>query len=105
MKSIFVTLFIGFGVALTILADVALKKSNASDWRLMLFGFLVYGLVAIPVAVAFKYTEFGKLFLVWEAAVVICGVVVASWLYKEPFTSYRFIALLLALIAMFFAYK
>ena len=51
------------------------------------------------------YCCFGTLFLVWEAVAVIFGVIVASWYFGEVFTVYRFFALLLALAALFFAYK
>jgi len=105
MKIAIVSAMIAIGVALTIVADMLLKKSSGHDWRLIALGFFVYGLIAIPVAIAFKYTEFGKLFLIWEAAAVILGVIVASLYYKEPFTSYRFIALALALAALYFSYK
>lgn len=105
MRIIFITLLIGVGVALTIVADILLKKSGWNDWRYVVVGFLIYGFIAIPVAIAFKYTEFGKLFLIWEAVAVILGLVVASWYYKESFTAYRFVALFLALAALFFSYK
>ncbi len=105
MRILLITLLIGTGVTLTIVADILLKKSGWSDWRYVVAGFLVYGLIAIPVAVVFKYTEFGQLFLVWEAVAVIFGLIVASWYFKEPFTAYRLVALLLVLSALYFSYK
>src|SRR3989338_3551970 len=100
MKILLVTLLIGIGVTLTIVADVILKESNWDNWRYVAVGFLIYGLVAIPAALAFKYTGFGQLFLIWEAVVVISGLIVASWYYKEAFTTYRLLALMLALSAL-----
>jgi len=105
MKFVTVTILIGFGVALTVIADILLKKSGGVDWRYIVIGFFVYGLVAIPVALAFRYTEFGKLFLIWEVVAVILGMIVASFYYKEHFTVYRAIALILALAALYFSYK
>src|SRR3989338_8741847 len=105
MKLILVTLLIVVGVGLTIFADILLKKGGYSDWRYLAGGFFVYGIVALPVAVAFKYTEFGQLFLVWEAAAVILGIITASWYFGEIFTIYRLVALTLALAAIWFSYK
>jgi multidrug transporter EmrE-like cation transporter len=82
-----------------------LKKSGGVDWRYIVLGFIAYGLVAIPVAFAFRNTEFGKLFLVWEVLAVILGMIVASFYYKEHFTVYRAVALILALAALYFSYK
>ena len=105
MKFAMVTILIGFGVALTVIADMLLKKSGGVDWRYIIVGFLVYGLVAIPVALAFRYTEFGRLFLIWEVLAVIFGMIVASFYYKEHFTVYRATALVLALAALYLSYK
>lgn len=100
-----VSALIAVGVILTIIADMFLKRGGATDWRFLVAGFLVYGLIAFPVAVAFKYAEFGQLFLVWEASAILLGVTVASLFYGEAFTTSRLIAVLLALGALWFSYK
>lgn len=97
------TFLIVSGVGLTLVADICLKKSGGQDWRWIAAGVVIYGVIALPVAVAFKYTEFGKLFLIWEAVAVILGLAVATWHYHEPFTSHRVIALVLAIAALYFA--
>ncbi|MBI5229922.1 MAG: hypothetical protein HY981_01330 [Candidatus Magasanikbacteria bacterium] len=76
-----------------------------SDWRYLAGGIALYTLVALPVALAFKYTDFGQLFLIWEAAAVILGILIARFYFNEPVTAYKSIALVLALAAAFFAYK
>lgn len=93
------------GVALTILADIFLKKSGGQDWRWIAAGILLYGIVAILVAAIFHYTEFGKLFLIWEALAVILGLAVASLYYKEPFTVYRLAGFGFAMAALYFSNK
>ena len=105
MRFLLISLLIVVGVVLNIIADVILKKGGYGDWKYLMGGFLIYGLIALPVAVAFKYTEFGQLFLIWEAIAVIIGVITASLYFGEVFTAYRLIALLLSLVALWFAYK
>lgn len=105
MKTLFISLMIAIGVTLTIIADMFLKKSGWHDWKWIAAGFLTYGLIAIPVAAAFKYTDFGKLFLIWEGIAIILGLAVATLYYKEPITSYRTIAFGLTLAALYFSYK
>ena len=105
MKFLLVSFLIIIGVGLTIAADIVLKKSNGADWKLIVLGVLLYGVIAVPVAFAFKFTEFGTLFLVWEAVAVIFGITIASVWYKEPFTIYRLLALVLALGALVLSYK
>jgi multidrug transporter EmrE-like cation transporter len=105
MKLAVLTLTIGIGVALTVLADIFLKKSGWSNWYWIAAGAFVYAVAAIFVADAFHYTEFGRVFLVWEIIAVILGMLVAGVYYKEPFTIYRFVALILAFAAIYFSYK
>lgn len=93
------------GTGLSVIADIFLKKSNLNDYRYLIIGALFYTATALPVAVVFKYMDFGKLFLIWEAVFVLLGIAVATWYYREPFTVYRLIALILALGALFFSYK
>ncbi len=105
MKGLAVTAIIAFGVALTVIADIFLKKYGWGDWRYVALGALLYAAVAVPVAIAFHYTDFGKLFIVWEAASVLLGLAVASVYYKEPFTAYRAAACVLALAALYLSEK
>ncbi len=104
LKAIILTSMITVGVILTVVGDVFLKKSGGSNWWYIGIGVVTYALVAIPVAIAFKYTEFGKLFLIWESIVIIFGMALASWYFKEPFTSPKFVSLILALAALYFSY-
>lgn len=105
MKIFLVSLSLVVGVTLTLLADVALKKSDFSSIKWLLVGLVIYGSVAVPVALLFKLVQFGNLFILWEAAYLILGIAVASLFYNEPFTIYRFLAVLLALGALFLSYK
>ncbi len=105
MKIFITSLWLALGVVLTLLADVALKRSDLFALKWLLVGVVLYGLVAIPVAILFRMVEFGNLFIIWEAAYLILGIVVATLFYREPLTSYRITALILSIIAMVLAYK
>ncbi len=93
------------GAGLTLLGDVFLNKSHLDNHGLLALGMLFYLLGVIPVAIAFKKIEFGPVFLIWEAVTVILALIIASIYFKEPFTLYRVIALVLAVGAVFFSYK
>jgi multidrug transporter EmrE-like cation transporter len=105
MRFLFIILFISLGVCVTVVADVLLKKSGLTDYKYLYAGIALYGLAGLPVALAFKYTDFGKVFLIWEILAVLTGIAVASWFYKEDFTVNRFIALALGFAALYFSSK
>lgn len=98
-------LLITGGVGLSMIGDILLKKSQTSDYKLFALGLFFYALGAIPVAFAFKKIEFGSVFLLWEAVTVIAALIIATWLFKENFSFYKCIALILALGAAYFSYK
>lgn len=93
------------GVAVSMLGDVYLKKSEVYNYKLLILGTLLYAFGAIPVAFAFKKIDFGSVFLIWEATTVISALVIASLVFKEHFSVYKCIALFLALGAAYFSYK
>src|SRR6185369_354289 len=105
MKMPLVIVLIITGAFLTLVADVFLKKGGWHDWRYFTVGLVLYGLAAIPVAFAFKYSGFVSLVLAWESFLVIISVIAGSWYFQESFTFYRFISLVFALGAIIFAYK
>jgi multidrug transporter EmrE-like cation transporter len=104
-KIISSTLLIVCGVAFSMVGDVFLKKSHMNNYKLFALGIFFYALGAVPVAFAFKKIEFGSVFLIWEAVTVIAALSIASLVFKESFTMYKAIALLLALGAAYFSYK
>src|SRR5258708_196139 len=97
MKIFLIIILTIAGALLTLIADVFLKKGGWHDWPYFTAGFLLYALVAIPVAFAFKYSEFVSLVLAWESFLVIISVATGIWYFKEPFTFYRFLSLAFAL--------
>ncbi len=105
MKIIILIAILVTGVGLSVIADIFLKKSGWTNWYWIAAGSLAYAVVAVIVAAAFHYAEFGKVFLIWEVMALILGMLIAGWHYKEPFTVYRFISLLLAVFALYFSYK
>lgn len=91
---------IGTGAGLTLLADVLLKKSNGFTWSYFLAGLGLYAVVAVPVAVAFTYVEFGPLFIIWESLYLILGLTFGSLIFGEAFTWNKGIAAALMLVAI-----
>jgi hypothetical protein len=105
MRGFYLTLLITIGVGLTALADIFLKKApNTLHWY-TLAGALLYCSVAIPVVFAFRLTGFGALFIIWEAAYVIAGIVLGGVLFHESFTVARFFAVVFAISAAVLAYR
>ncbi|MBI2065325.1 MAG: hypothetical protein HYT62_04735 [Candidatus Yanofskybacteria bacterium] len=105
MKFIYGLILIVGAVSLSVVADIVLKKSEFRDFKLIALGFLLYGLEAIPVALAFQKINFGPVFIIWSAISVILGLIVASLLFKESFTSYKILALVFALTAIYLSSK
>jgi multidrug transporter EmrE-like cation transporter len=104
MKFVLLCSATAVGIALTLAADVLLKTSVSGGTRLILAGMALYGLVAIPVAIAFRYSTFGGLFVVWEALYIVLGIFIASFTFHEPLSLRRIIALACILIALLLAY-
>lgn len=105
MKFLYSFLLITLGVGFSMIADVFLKKSNASNIKFLILGFIFYGLATVPVAFAFKFIQFGPVFLIWEAITVISALTIASLIFNESMTVYKSVALVFAIAAIFFAYK
>lgn len=96
-------ILIATGVVLTIVGDVFLKRSNGTERPMELFvGMLFYTLGAIPVVLAFKRTEFGLVFVIWESITVVLAIIIGRALFGEHVTSYRIVAIALALAALGF---
>ena len=87
------------GVILTVGADVLLKESGGKGGKLIL-GTIAYAATAIIVAIAFRMSGFGQLFILWEALTVIGGLLIASAIFREPLTSMRLLAAFLAIVAV-----
>lgn len=105
MKFLSSFLLIICGVGFSMIADIFLKKSETTNIKFLILGFIFYGLAAVPVAFAFKYLQFGPVFMVWEAVTIISALTIAHFLFGEPLTSYKFMALIFSVVAIFFAYK
>ncbi|MGH7771416.1 MAG: hypothetical protein ACREQA_04195 [Candidatus Binatia bacterium] len=104
MKILVLTGLVMLGVSLTILADILLKKSSFEHADYFVAGLLLYASVAVPVALAFRMTEFGWLFIIWEAVTVILGLLAASLFFGEALNSQKVIALMLSVAAIALAY-
>ncbi|MBI2057569.1 MAG: hypothetical protein HYT63_01100 [Candidatus Yanofskybacteria bacterium] len=105
MKFFYGLILIVGAVSLSVVADVLLKKSGFSNIKLIALGFLLYGLEAIPVALAFQKINFGPVFIIWSAFSVIIGLVVANLMFKELYTSHKILALIFALAAIYLSSK
>jgi multidrug transporter EmrE-like cation transporter len=106
MNILKLTMLIGFGVALTMVGDVFLKRSNGLDRPGdLMVGFLFYGAGCIPVVAAFKRTEFGLVFIIWEALTVVLAIAIGRLLFAESITLSRLFAMILALGAILLSLK
>jgi len=98
------SILVSSGVALTVLADVLLKKSAGQNARFFVLGVILYALVAIPVTLAFRITEFGPLFIIWEAVTVALGLVISAVVFRETMTIQRSVAFILTIAALILSY-
>jgi multidrug transporter EmrE-like cation transporter len=105
MRIVLLSLLIFIGVALTVIADIFLKKSAAQNAGYLFLGLICYACVAFPVVLAFRMTEFGKLFLIWEAVTVAAGIVIATTMFREAFTVQKLIAFILVIVALVLSYR
>lgn len=105
MKIFLSSLLIFVGVGVSMVGDVFLKKSGASDIKMLLLGFFFYGLGAFPIAFTFKYLDFGVVFLVWQAITLIAALIIGKMMFGEIITTNKIISLLLISVAMILAYK
>jgi len=94
-------LLVVISVGMSLIADIFLKRSvGVSHLGFFSAGFLLYGLSAIPIALVFTRTEFGLVFILWEALAVGTGLVVATLLFHEPLTASKISAMMLVLGAL-----
>jgi multidrug transporter EmrE-like cation transporter len=93
------------GLGLTLAADVALKESTSGNLRLFSLGLLLYASVALPVAVAFRFAEFGTLFLMWEGLYVTSGVILGHLVFRESMNAAKIASLVFALMSLVMAYR
>ncbi len=98
-------LLVGIGVWLTIGGDIFLKKSDLLHLRYFAFGVMLYAIAATPVALAFKFTQFSVLFVVWEALTIILGFFAGIFLFGEAVTWNKILGLVLAVAAVLITLK
>jgi multidrug transporter EmrE-like cation transporter len=104
-KSFITALFLLCSVCVTVYADILLKKSDGgAHLRLLVIGLALYAASAIPIAVVFTTVQFGVVFLVWEALMVISGMVVGRILFHEQITLLKLFALLTAVVTLVVSY-
>lgn len=104
MKLIQTIAFLVIGVGITLLGDIFLKKSDFINLKYLGLGMLLYALVAIPVAAAFKFNQFGIIILMWEAIIVCIGLVVGLLVFKEPISTLKILTLIMAVITIVLSY-
>ena len=92
---------ITIGVILTLIGDIYLKRSNGLDRPMDLsLGILFYALGCVPVVFAFKRTQFGLVFIIWEAATVVLAIGIGRAMFGEALTLKKALAVLLAVGAL-----
>lgn len=92
------------GVSLSVAADILLKKSVSGSWAQFFLGFGLYACAAIPVTLAYRFTTFGRVFLLWEAINVVLCILTAKFIFKEGF-GFREISALIFIAAAIFLLK
>jgi len=88
------------GVALTMVGDVFLKRYNPGSFWFLVAGLLFYSLGCIPVIFIFKLTEFGNVFILWEALTVILAVTIGHVIFGENVTPNKMVAVGLVICAL-----
>lgn len=102
----FLSLFlIACAVALSVVGDFYLKRSGGQLNNFFYLGLALYAFSALPAAFAFQRLQFGIVFIIWEALMIILGLLIGSTYFKESFSVNKAIALALCLMAIFFAYR
>ena len=104
MSNFYAVLLIVAGVTGSLTADVFLKKSEFANPIQFLVGMTLYGLTAIPAALALRRTAFAPFFIAWEALMVLAGITLASVAYGEQMTMARGLAVGFALAAVVLSY-
>ncbi len=97
-------IFIIISAVLTVIADMYLKMSRFKNRGRIEIGVLLYAIIAIPSALAFKYVQFGSYYLLWEVLTTAAAVVVGTFYFKEKFTFWRFLTILFTLATIFVMY-
>ncbi len=100
---------IGFVVLITlteICAQTCLKMARVKKNALLLMvGIILYLLVATLLYRCYQFEGMGHTNLVWSCMTIILAMVVGVYLFKEPFNRYNWIAIALALGAIYFAHR
>lgn len=81
-----------------------MKKSNLDNFKYLGLGIFLYALVAIPVAAAFKFNQFGIVILLWQAIIISAGLIVGWFMFKEPITSLKVVTLVMAIATIGLGY-
>jgi multidrug transporter EmrE-like cation transporter len=102
VRSIILYGMVALAVAIEVTGDALLKQSVKGGWAYVVDGILLYSLLVFPVALAYKYTEFGTLFIIWEVVGTVIGLGVGTWYFGEAFTVSKALSLVLACAALFF---
>ena len=102
MSMVRIWTMITVGVIVTLIGDIYLKRSNGLERPAYLaLGLLFYTLGCGPVIVVFKRTQFGLVFILWEAITVIAAIGIGRTMFHEAITPNRLLAVALAIGALF----
>jgi multidrug transporter EmrE-like cation transporter len=100
MRNFEIIALVSIGVTLTMIGDVLLKRSHSGSLWLIGGGLLFYSLGCAPVILVFRLTEFGNVFVLWEALTVVLAVVIGHFLFGESVTSNKLAAVGLVICAI-----
>lgn len=71
----------------------------------IIYGVIGYIGVALLLSLSYDYEGFGHMNLVWSCISIITCYIIGYYLFNEPFNKYTKIAIILSMMAIYFAHK
>lgn len=100
MRNLEIIVWVTLGVTLTMVGDVFLKRSQLGSIWLLAGGLVFYFLGCIPVILLFRLTNFGMVFILWEALTVVLAVTIGHLVFAERVTANKLAAVALVICAL-----
>lgn len=69
------------------------------------YGILGYVCVALILLISYDYEGFGHMNLAWSCISIITCYTIGYYIFNEPFNKYTKIAIILSIMAIYFAHK
>lgn len=87
-------------------AQTSLKTARAKRKHYLIpLGILFYTIVAFLLFYCYKYEGMGHANLVWSCLSIIVAIIIGCVLFNEPHNRYTYLAIILAILAIYFAHR